>query len=446
MNRIEFVGNALFIPFFLISVGMLVDFRVLFNGLGALKVAGVMIVMAVSTKFIAAWFTQKTFRLSRDERQLIFGLSNARVGATLAVVLVGYNVILGETPGGVPIRLLNEDVLNGTILMILVTCIISSFAVEKASREIALQEAVKKPVTENDSADKILISLAYPDTVKDLVDLALLLQPDKQKAPLYALHVVSDKGGSHSTEAAGKKMMEKAIQSAAATDNSIIPITRFDLNVSNGIVNTIKEHNITDVVIGLHRHAEEGHAFFGRVAEKIVEGTSESVFIYKPIQPINTLNRIVIAVPANAEYEKGFSQWVNRVVNISMETGVPLVFYAAQRTLNVLRSLSENKQMPANVTFTLFESWDEFLAFTREVKKDDLFVIISSRKGYLSYSPDIDKLPKYLVKYFSDTSYIIMYPAQVEDTSGPDLKPITESSDALGKAGDYVKNIFRKEK
>jgi Kef-type K+ transport system membrane component KefB len=445
MNRIEFVGNALFIPFFLISVGMLVDFRVLFNGLGTLKVAGVMIVMAVCTKFIAAWFTQKTFRLSADERQLIFGLSNARVGATLAVVLVGYNVILGETAGGEPIRLLNEDVLNGTILMILITCIISSFVVEKASRQLALQEAVKKPVPDGDTGDKILISLAYPDTITDLVDLALLIQPDKRKAPLYALHVVNDKEGAANGEAAGKKMMEKAIQRAAATDNSIIPITRFDLNISNGIVNTIKEHSITDLVIGLHRHAEEGHVFFGSLTEKIVDGTSESIFVYKSLQPINTLNRIVVAVPPNAEYEKGFSHWFNRIANISIETAVPLVIYATEETTKLLGSINQINKAPANITFNSFENWEEFLIFSREVKKDDLFVIISSRKGYLSYNPQIDKLPKYLVKYFSENSYIIVYPSQVEDISSPDLKPLKESTDALGKAGKYVKNIFTKD-
>src|SRR5690606_20029474 len=120
MNRIDFVGNAFFIPFFLIGVGMLVDFSVIFKGWGALKVAGVMIVLAIATKYIAAWLTQKTFRLSGDERQIIFGLSSARVGATLAVVLVGYNLIIGESATGDPIRLLSEDVLNGTILMILV--------------------------------------------------------------------------------------------------------------------------------------------------------------------------------------------------------------------------------------------------------------------------------------------------------------------------------------
>jgi hypothetical protein len=341
---------------------------------------------------------------------------------------------------------LNEDVLNGTILMILVTCTISSFVVEKASRKIALLETVKKDDPEGDTGEKILISLAYPETVRDLVDLAFLLQPNKHKSPLYALHVVGEKDGSADGQAAGKKMLESAIKQAAATDNTIIPLTRFDLNVSNGIVYTIKEHNITDIVIGLHQHAEEGHDFFGPVTEKIVEGTCENVYIYKALQPINTLSRIVVAVPPNAEYEKGFSHWFNRVVSISMETGLPLVIYGSTATLKILSSVNQTNGSSPNITFTDFENWEEFLAFTREVRKDDLFVIVSSRKGYLSYNAQIDKLPKYLAKYFTESSYIIVYPSQVDDTSNHDLKPLEENAEVLEKAGEYVKSIFTKDK
>ncbi len=445
MNRIEFVGNALFIPFFLIGVGMLVDFSVLFKGLGALKVAGVMIVMAVLTKYLAALLTQKTFKLSADERQMIFGLSNARVGATLAVVLVGYNVILGETPEGDPIRLLNEDVLNGTIIMILVTCTISSFVVEKAARKIALLENPNKHADESEAAEKILVSLAYPDTVNDLVDLAFLLQPHKYKSPLFALHVIDEQEGAEDRQASGKKMMEKAIKHAAATDNKIVPLTRFDLNISNGIAYTIKEHGITDVIIGLHHLANEGESFLGPVTEKILEKTSEAIFIYKAHQPINTLQRIVVAIPPNAEYEKGFHHWVNRITNISRETGLPLIVYANASAIKILqRAKAENDSL--HISCQQFDDWEEFLIFSREVKQDDLFIIVSSRKGYLSYNPQAEKLKKYLTKYFADNSYIILYPQQNVDESNPDLKPIEENMEVLGKAGEYVKNIFTKSK
>lgn len=442
MNRIDFVGNALFIPFFLIGVGMLVDFSVLFKGLGALKVASVMIVMAVVGKYIAAWFTQKSFKLSADERQMIFGLSNARVGATLAVVLVGYNVILGETPAGDPIRLLNEDVLNGTIIMILVTCTISSLTVEKASKKIALQENAQQDAAKDEPDGKILISVAYPDTITNLVDLALLLKPHKSKTPLYALHVRDDEDNSGSKQTTGKKVMEMAIKHAAATDNAIVPLNRFDLNISNGIIYTIKEHNITDVIIGMHHLAHEADDFFGPVTETILKRTPETIFIYKATQPVNTLKRIVVAVPPKAEYENGFQHWFERIQTISRETGLPLFIYAHAGTIKMLQQINGGHKSPLSIMYEPFENWEEFLIFSREVRQDDLFIIISSRKGYLSYNPETEKLPKYLTKYFARSSYIILYPEQAEAIADANLKPLEDTSELLDKAGDYINNLF----
>ncbi|KAA5543969.1 cation:proton antiporter [Adhaeribacter rhizoryzae] len=445
MNRIDFVGNALFIPFFLISVGMLVDFSVLFKGFGALKVAAVMIAMAVAGKYLAALLTQKTFKLANNERQMIFGLSNARVGATLAVVLVGYNVILGETPSGEPIRLLSEDVLNGTILMILVTCTLSSFTVEKASQEIALQESAKQDVAADEPDEKILISLAYPETVNNLVDLALLIKPHKSKAPVYALHVRDEQDepeASESKQATGKKMMEKAINHAAATDNTIVPLNRFDLNISNGIIYTIKEHNITDLIMGLHRLAHAGDGFFGPVTETILERTPETIFIYNAAQPINTLNRIVVAVPPRAEYEQGFQHWFNRIRTIAKGTGLPLFIYAEARTLRILQQLNSSDKAPLTIVFEPFDNWQEFLIFSREVKPDDLFIIVSSRRGHLSYHPETEKLPYYLTKYFKQNSYIILYPEQLEGLTNPNLRSLEENAELIDKAGHYMRNIF----
>ena len=366
MNRIEFVGNALFIPFFLIGVGMLVDFSVLFKGWGALKVAGVMIVLAVVTKYIAAWLTQKTFKLSKDEMHLIFGLTTARVGATLAVVLVGYNVILGETAAGTPIRLLNEDVLNGTILMILVTCTISSFVVEKASRKLAFIEDSKSGGGEAQSDEKIMISLAYPETINDLVDFGLMLKPKSSKAPVYALHVVAEEESSRSA-AEGKKMLQKAIKHAIATDNTILPLTRFDSDISNGIVYTIKEHNFSDIIIGLHHKATESNDFFGPIADKILRRVHESVYIYKATQPFNTLRRIVVVVPAKAELEPGFLHWFNKLYISSKETGLPLAIYGHPETLKQIDEANQHKSAPLKISFTEFTNWDDFLIFSRDV-------------------------------------------------------------------------------
>jgi len=455
MNRIDFVGNALFIPFFLIGVGMLVDVTVLFKGLGALKVAGVMILIAVASKYVAAWLTQKTFRLLPEERSMIFGLSNARVGATLAVVLVGYNIIIGETESGEPLRLLNEDVLNGTILMILITCTISSLVVERASRKLAMLEEGKDKPTILDDKHRILISVAYPDTIMDLVDLALMLKPGSTKSPLYALNVVDENEMEGNSVANAKKLMEKVVRHASATDNQVIPLIRYDQNISNGIIYSVKEHEITDLVIGLHKETRENDSFFGSVAERILKKTSETIYVYKPVQPLNTLQRIVVAAPLKCEHEPGFYHWFDTLYFLARDTGLPLVIYASPETIVRMQATNSLRKAPLNVQYIDFFEWDEFLFFSGQIRNNDLFIVLTSRKGHVSYRSELEKIPYFLDKYFESISFIVLYPSQLDHDVNLDTEPLErtlignqlqENIEMINKAGKYVKKIFRRNK
>ena len=449
MNRIEFVGNAFFIPFFLISVGMLIDFSVLFKGFGALKVAAVMTVVGILTKYLAALLTQKTFRLSALERDMIFGLSTARVGATLAIVLVGYNVIVGETPAGEPVRLLNEDVLNGTIIMILITCTVSSFRVEKTAQQLALLEE-NGQAKQGGPDERILVSLAYPETVTELIDFGLMLKPKHSAAPVYALHVVSEGNEESQTAAMAKKMLEKAVGHAAATEQAVVPLTRFDVNISNGIIYTVKEQNITDLLIGLH-HGFNQHNFLGPVTERILKHTSETIFIYKSIQPFNTLKRMVVVVTGKAELEPGFGHWFRKLTTIAKESGISIDFFASPETVKELMDQQKSQNAEAKMSFQEFSNWDDFLIFCREVKKNDLLVIVSSRREHVSYQPQLEKLPHYLSNYFTANSFLILYPKQVErgikmdDVQHVDsslAEAITGKVASVGKAKGLLKNLF----
>lgn len=450
MNRISFVGNALFIPFFLIGVGMLVNFNVLFNGWGALKVAGVIVSVAIVTKFIAAWITQKSFNLLPDEGRMIFGLSTSHAAATLAIILVGYNIIIGETAGGEPIRLLDEDILNGTILLILFSCAISSFVVEKASANIALKE--EKEEEKINHGEKILITLAYPDTVSEMVDFGLMLKPKKNNVPVYALTIISDDMDNATTQPAGKKMMEKAINQAAATEDNLIPLTRFDVNVSNAIIYTIKEQRITDVLIGLHKNANQKD-FLGPITETILSKSGETIFIYKNVQPFNTLNRMVVVVTPNAEREPGFRHWFSRILTISKAGGMSVNFFATEQTILQLKNINSQSAAPVPATYTPFSNWEDFLILSRELKQNDFFVIVSSRKGHISYDDNLERLPYYLSKYFVHNSFIIIYPKQLEseavEAEHADnflLETIAENLQAVNKAGSYISRIFKKKK
>jgi len=446
MNRIEFVGNAIFIPFFLIGVGMLIDYRAFFKDIETIKVATVMIIVATTAKFLAAWLTQKTYKFSVDERRLIFGLSNAQAAATLAAVLVGYNIITGVTETGDPIRLLNESILNGTILMILFTCTIASFVAQKGAKNIALLESTDTATEDKENHEKILIPISNIETTDELVNLGVTIKSKKNKDGLYALSIVDNNVLDGSADKQAKKILSKAAVIASATDNLLHELLRYDLNIVNGITSVIKEHKITDLILGLHIKKGISDSFLGNLTEGILTKCNTTTLIYKPAQPFATIKRHIIIVPENAEKEIGFPFWLIKVWNIARNSGAKLLFYANKEALKLISEIQSKHPIECN--FEEFNDWDDFLILSRNFHQDDNLIIVLSRKDKPSYHSNMSKIPSYLNKYFKDTSYILIFPMQagVMDTSQIDLKNPTliEPLEKLDEIGKTIAKIFRR--
>lgn len=411
MNRVEFVGNAIFIPFFLLSVGMLIDYRAFFTSFETIKVGVVMIIVATAAKYAAAWLTQKTFRLSVDQRSVIFGLSNAQAAATLAAVMVGYNVILGTTPDGEPIRLLNESVLNGTILMILVTCAIASFSAQKGAHNIAMKESEEEKDDNEAKDEHILIPVSNEETVEELVHLSLAVKSKTNTSGLYALKVIDNHNNSDEKALkSSRRVLQTAVDTAAATDTRLKGLLRYDLSISNAITSVVKEREITDLVLGLHKEKDIPAAFLGNIVENVLQHSSVTTFIYKPVQPLSTIKRHLIIIPDQAEKEIGFIQTMNRVWNVLQNTGAKVVFYGSDDTLKAIKKLFAKRA--GEISYTHFSDWDDFLIVFRDVKADDSMWVIFSRKEGLSYDPVMPRIPGYLNKYFQSNSFILSYPIQ----------------------------------
>ena len=415
MNRVEFVGNAIFIPFFLLGVGMLIDYRTFFTSFETIKVGLIMIIVATAAKYIAAWMTQKTFHLSTDQRSVIFGLSNAQAAATLAAVMVGYNVITGTDANGEPIRLLNESVLNGTILMILVTCTIASFAAQKGAHNIAAQDISDKEENKKES-EHILIPVSNEETVEELVNLSLAIKSPQNKNGLFALKVIDNHHSDEKALKQSRRVLQTAVNTAAATDTRMKDLLRYDLSISNAIASVVKEREITDLVVGLHKEKDIPAAFLGHIVESVLAESSVSTFIYKPAQPISTVRRHLIIIPELAEKEIGFNQIIFRLRNVTQNTGAATVFYGSEATLNALKKLLAKKSGEAS--YIEFNYWDDFLIVFRDIKPDDTMWIILSRKEGLSYAPAMARIPKYLNKYFQANSFVLAYPVQAGMNEG----------------------------
>jgi Kef-type K+ transport system membrane component KefB len=453
MNRIKFVGNAIFIPFFLIGVGMLINIQAFFKDYDTIKVAVVITIAATVAKYVSAWITQKVFGFSCDQRRLIFGLISAHAAVALATVLIGYNIITGYTLEGNPVRLLDETVLNGTILFILVTCTLATVIGQKGAQNIALAEAVEEvvetgvPVTE----ERILIPMNDISTVDELVNLSITVKSHKTPNGIYALHVADN---SMSDDAAMKyagKLLEKAAVTASSTDNEVIPLIRFDCDVVNGIAGVIREQRITDLILGLHYKSNLTDSFLGSASENILGRCNVTTFIYKPVQPLSTIKRTIVVIPAGAENEIGFVHWMQKLITIEKNTGTKLVLYAAKQTLAYLKE-SYSATIPS-AEYKLFKEWDDFLVLSREIKSDDNLIIVMSRKNHLSYHSKMAKIPAYLNRYFQKNSFILIYPIQTgiaedtcDDTHVLPIKKTLVRFQGISRMLDKVEQAYKRKK
>ena len=409
MNHLEFVGNALFIPYFLIGVGMLINLRVIFGHGDALKVAAVMIIMALTGKWIACWLTQKIYRMSPVERVLMYGLSNAQAAATLATVLVGYNIVL---PTGE--RLLNDDVLNGTILLILVTCVVSSFITERAARRMAIDKSLERRTPCRQ--ERILIPIANPSTVGNLINLSLAIRDSGQEENLLALSVIDDVDNSTYAEMQGKHNLRKAAKITAAVDVSLREIVRYDRNIVSGIVHATKEYGITDVIIGMHCKNCAGDTLFGNLTGALLEDLYQEVMIARFLMPVNTLRRIVVTIPAKAEYEPGFLKWVEQICRLATALGGGAYFYASKDTNTALQKWVQENYKQVTTFFEDMDGYEDLPEISLKVNSDHLLIIVAARQGTVSYDGSLEQLPDYIDRYFSDRNIIVLYPNLSDDS------------------------------
>ena len=446
MNRLEFVGNALFIPYFLIGVGMIIDVNSMLAGGTALKVAVVMTVVATASKWLAAFITQKIYGMEKKERSMIFGLSNAQAAATLAAVLVGHGIILenGE-------RLLSDDVLNGTVVMILLTCIISSLVTERSARKFALEEKLQfNGEKENDGElpEKILIPVANPDTTENLVNLALMIKDSRLQNPLVALNVITDSKNIQDRKLAGEKNLEKAAMIAAATDVKVTTVTRYDLNVATGIIHAAEEYHATNLVIGLHWKANIIDSFFGKLTEGILKGSSRETMIARYMIPATTIRKIHVAVPAKAEYETGFVKWIDHVCRMASQLACGIVFYGEEPTLGYVKEVVSRFPAATLASYEKLEHWDDFEKIEANVLSSHLAVVVCARRCSISYDASFERIPSLLAKYFSGNSLIVLYPEQYANGNGyvsfSNPQGHNESQH-YEKAREWVTDLFKNE-
>ncbi|OIJ10343.1 cation/H(+) antiporter [Anaerobacillus arseniciselenatis] len=404
MNRIKFVGNAIFIPFFLLSVGMLMDFRVLIEEPKAWLVALSIVLFVNFGKAFAAWISGNIYSYSKDEIKLMYGLSIPQAAATLAATLVGFEL-----------GLFNLATVNGVIIMILVTCLIGPYMVEKYSRKIAQYEE-EQPYEPSIAPERILIPLSNPKTIESLLDLAFIIKTPTSNEPLYPISVVQSNGGAEAAKVAeAEKMLGHAVMYASGADIPIRLLTRVDHNPASGIIRAITDTRISMVIVGWNGKLSTSQKILGGVLDQVLQQTNEMMVVSKISHPLNTTKRIVLILPSMISRKRGFKESIRVVKKIANQLGASVLGVVVKGDQYFYEKLLNKEKPDIELVLETVEKWGDLEEnYYHRFKDGDLVVVISARRGTIAWHPYLEKLPKKLAETTSE-SFLVIFPEEEEN-------------------------------
>lgn len=410
MNRIEFIGNAIFIPYFLIGVGMLINAGLLLEGGNTILVVACIGIFGTLGKAIAAFLTSFFFHRSVHEGNLMFGMTSAHAAGAIALVMVGVNLEIA--PGQ---HLLGDEALNAVVIMILFTCIISTVVTDYASRTIVLKEKSQRKMPEDDGKaddEKILIPVKYPETCDTLLNMAMLMRNEKLSRGLIALNVVYDDLDATYNQQEGQRLLEQIEKKAAAADVQVQTQVRLATNIANGIKHAFKEYDASEIILGQHIHDNSTRRFWGQFAQSLFNGLNRQIIIARCTIPLNTIRVFHVAVPSRAEYEPGFYRWLERVSRMVTRLGCRIVFHGRDESLSLIRTFLSNRFPSIRVDYAIMQHWNDFKSLAAQVEEHQMLVVVTARPGTVSYKSAMERLPDELTTYYKYNNVMIIFPDQ----------------------------------
>ncbi len=434
MNRLIFIGNTLFIPFFLLSAGMLVDLRLFFAGTQELVFAGILSGVALLTKYFAAQITGFIYKYTKYERRIIYGLSASHAAATLAVIKVGFDI-----------GLLDQHAVNGTIILILITCLVSSFVTERAARQIAITDK-DSDIKLKKKVERILIPIANPENLQRLMEFSLLIKDEKSTEPIYPLTVVEDADDANEKINSIKKAIDAITEQIVSSDTKIEILKKVDLNIVDGIVRTAKAYGASHIVISNRATNTSSNFLFGTVYNNLLAKTQQAVFLAKIIQPLNSFKRVFVVFTPNATLEPSFKRSAQKILGILKQVGNKSFIFGDEKTIEQFKKTANDKNgsFYTYTTLSAFENIDGIVS--KEINSDDLILIVSARKQTVSHNFAVDNLQKDLIKNLEFQSFVVLYPEVLEAALSNEFSDIasTPASENIQKIKGRITGIFKK--
>ncbi|MDO4931985.1 MAG: cation:proton antiporter [Prevotellaceae bacterium] len=416
MNRIEFIGNAIFIPYFLIGVGMLINVGLLFEGGGIIFTVLCIVIVGTLGKAMAAYLSCFMLRMPWLNGHFMFGLTSAHAAGGIAIVMIGMNL---TTVSGV--SLIGHDMLNGVVIMILVTCIISTIITDASAKRIILTDPNYARRMEEGDDEKILIPVKYPETCNTLVNLAIMMSNHHLNRGLIALNVVYDDDDAEVNQRKGQQLLDSVVSRASAMDVRVQTQVRLATNIGNGIKHAFKEYDCSEIILGLHVHDNSSRLFWGDFAQSVFNGLSRQIIIARCTQPFSTLRALRVAVPSRAEFEPGFYRWVERLCRFAASIGCRTEFNGRSETLRLIRQYVTNRHPHVRAEYTEMPKWSGVINLAQNTSSEEMLIVVTARQGTVSYKVALDRLPDELTNYYMGHNIMIIFP----DQYGPPLDSMT---------------------
>ncbi|HNY77352.1 MAG: cation:proton antiporter [Sedimentisphaerales bacterium] len=427
MTRIHFTGDIIFIPFFLLSVGMLVDLGLLLTGSGAWIISISMTVVALLAKWAAARAGETALRYRRDEGRLIFGLSVNQAAATLAAVMVGYDL-----------GLFSEAVITGTIMMIAVTCLVGSIVTERAGRAVALHEE-QAGFDASSAPHRIMIPLEERKGARELLDVALLLREKGSHEPLYPVRVAEEGRDSDQQVAAAEKILAHTVVRTMAAGIPVTPLTSVDISVTSGILRTIRDNRISMVLLNWDGQVGFKTRTFGRIIDAVVEQSVQFILVSRFRKPVSTTGRIVLVLPPLAERQGGFESVITAVKTLANQAGTTLLVRCSVETKAAAEAFVTKTPPSVSTSIRTFGAWKTVQGdLADEIDPNDWLILMSVRKGEVAWQPILDRLPGHLAGQFPNTTFSVVIPPTQRWDSQQAADRILDSS--------YIFSTFTRER
>lgn len=396
-KRIEFVGNNLFIPVFLISIGILANFKVYFDQPVQLLFLVGLILTAFAGKYIAALLSKLFFKTSKTETELIFGLSLSRAASAIAIILIGFNM-----------GFIQEVVLNNTVILILVTSISSSYITQKAGKKLLLEE--ETVIEDNKIKQKILVPIANPSNIENLIEFATLIKKEDNNFPVYPLTIFTNRSEVRKEIDKNQQKIAKVIDKLHS-DISFETSSRIDNNVTNGIVRAAEELIATTIVMGWNKRKTPFWILFGNVLNNLLEKTERMVIVLKTPSSFRQVRKLYLMCPENAQYEKGFHLWLDTLNYLIKKLQIKAIVNCnSSQTIGAIKHYTSGTN-----TLKYFDlQQHEINVYNKNIKNSSsaLVIFVHSRKKTISYNKSFEHLMNETINRLNKNNIVIMYPEQ----------------------------------